>query len=579
MQVFKSGLNRQLLFSLILSFLCINSASCQRQLSPQAIKAVNFFDAQQYSLACPQFKILLEKFPKDPLYQFYTGACLIETGFATDEAIFHLKAASIKNAHPHLYYYLGRAYYLQFKFDEAQNAYKELLANSKKQDIKELNIKEELKRIERARVFFLLAYDFDIFAKTSIKIDSLQNALSQWINVSEITNKSMAYALKENKNNDVYFSALSKSGNHKDIFRTSINQDGTASPENIGNNINTEFDEDFPVFVENENCLYFASKGHKSVGGFDIFVSKYKNGNWSIPEQLPFPINSPWNDYLFFPRQGEQNFLSDRNSSQGQIGLYQISPYQEANILNLSNEDEIQSVINKQAKKSSKISVRNSKNEDVKSIYKPLVIISASERIMLISKALTCQKSADSLLYISRHVKINLNNTDDKDQRNSMFRNISNIEKNSFIYQQKANDFYKRILESAMKSQTTAEKDSVKSSQKENSFHQQKNSAYSKEIPIPFDLVLPPGIIYRIQLGAFSKQPEFERFSGLTPLSAENLQDGKIIKYYVGVFYEYESAEKALKTVKNSGFKEAFVVSFYDNKKIPLERAKDLEKE
>jgi len=52
----------------------------------------------------------------------------------------------------------------------------------------------------------------------------------------------------------------------------------------------------------------------------------------------------------------------------------------------------------------------------------------------------------------------------------------------------------------------------------------------------------------------------------------------KLIKYYAGVFSDYSIADSSLQIVKKAGFKEAFIVAYYDNKKIPLNRAQELEK-
>jgi hypothetical protein len=49
--------------------------------------------------------------------------------------------------------------------------------------------------------------------------------------------------------------------------------------------------------------LYFSSKGHKSIGGYDIFKSTYDNSTkvWSEPENLGIPINTTSDDFLYVP--------------------------------------------------------------------------------------------------------------------------------------------------------------------------------------------------------------------------------------------------------------------------------------
>ncbi len=87
----------------------------------------------------------------------------------------------------------------------------------------------------------------------------------------------------------------------KDILFTRLNSKGKwDKPQNLGLTINTPYDEE-GVFISPDNrYLYFASKGHNSMGGFDIFRSERgENGRWSDPENLGYPINTP-DDELFY---------------------------------------------------------------------------------------------------------------------------------------------------------------------------------------------------------------------------------------------------------------------------------------
>ncbi|MBK8927364.1 MAG: PD40 domain-containing protein [Crocinitomicaceae bacterium] len=45
--------------------------------------------------------------------------------------------------------------------------------------------------------------------------------------------------------------------------------------------------------------MYFASEGFNSMGGYDIFMSKKKQGIWSAPINMGYPINTPYDDYFF----------------------------------------------------------------------------------------------------------------------------------------------------------------------------------------------------------------------------------------------------------------------------------------
>lgn len=71
--------------------------------------------------------------------------------------------------------------------------------------------------------------------------------------------------------------------------------------KNIGPFINTPYDDDGPFIDYDGKTLYFSSKGHKGMGGYDIFKSEYDEvaDSWSVPKNLGYPMNSPDNDIYF----------------------------------------------------------------------------------------------------------------------------------------------------------------------------------------------------------------------------------------------------------------------------------------
>ena len=76
--------------------------------------------------------------------------------------------------------------------------------------------------------------------------------------------------------------------------------------------------------------LYFASRGHGSIGGYDLFVTRYNiaSNTYLAPEQLGMPFNSPANDYLMVidEAKGVGWFATDRNQPQGRVCLYLFIP-------------------------------------------------------------------------------------------------------------------------------------------------------------------------------------------------------------------------------------------------------------
>ncbi len=87
-----------------------------------------------------------------------------------------------------------------------------------------------------------------------------------------------------------------------DIWCSQMDENGVwGEPKNLGSRINTKFDEDSPYIHPDGKTLYFCSNGHNTIGGYDIFVSRYddENKEWGKPENIGYPINTAHDDIHF----------------------------------------------------------------------------------------------------------------------------------------------------------------------------------------------------------------------------------------------------------------------------------------
>jgi len=103
------------------------------------------------------------------------------------------------------------------------------------------------------------------------------------------------------------------------------------------------------------------------------------------------------------------------------------------------------------------------------------------------------------------------------------------------------------------------------------------SSPYSASNPIPMDVKLPGGALYRIQLGAFGVEVEPEAFAGISPVTGERIPDRGIVKYYAGKFSKYDDASSAISRIRSLGYEDAFIVAWYNGGLIPTQKAKQLE--
>lgn len=108
----------------------------------------------------------------------------------------------------------------------------------------------------------------------------------------------------------------------KDIWRIGI-EDKVGTLENLGPQINTPGDEDFP-YMRADTLLYFSSNGHPGYGGLDIFRA-YRDASgtrWSV-ENMGLPINSSADDFGITFAKGEEGFFSsNRGDARGYDHIY-----------------------------------------------------------------------------------------------------------------------------------------------------------------------------------------------------------------------------------------------------------------
>jgi hypothetical protein len=109
-----------------------------------------------------------------------------------------------------------------------------------------------------------------------------------------------------------------------DIWYCEKQADGTwGQPQNCGSKINTVSGEIFPTINE-DGMLYFSSKGHAGLGGYDIYRAKGEKNNWEAPENIRAPFNSGADDMgLILKENGYEGYLaSNKEGGRGWDDVY-----------------------------------------------------------------------------------------------------------------------------------------------------------------------------------------------------------------------------------------------------------------
>jgi len=154
----------------------------------------------------------------------------------------------------------------------------------------------------------------------------------KWSDVTELPFNSNEYsvahpALSADEKTLYFASNMPGTLGQSDLFKVEIKSDGSyGTPTNLGNVINTEGRETFPM-VTNENEIYFASDGHPGLGGLDVFVAKEQaDGSYKKVENVGEPLNSSKDDFAYLIDTSSRigYVTSNRDGGQGGDDIYRF---------------------------------------------------------------------------------------------------------------------------------------------------------------------------------------------------------------------------------------------------------------
>jgi outer membrane protein OmpA-like peptidoglycan-associated protein len=133
----------------------------------------------------------------------------------------------------------------------------------------------------------------------------------------------------------MYFASNRPGGEGElDIWVSQKITDGSwERPINLGNVINTPYDEDTPFYDPANDALLFSSVGHISMGGYDVFRSTNRNGVWTQPVGMPFAFNNVTQNTNFILNNNAPGFVAsrydDKTRTRNIYGIVAVDPADE----------------------------------------------------------------------------------------------------------------------------------------------------------------------------------------------------------------------------------------------------------
>lgn len=296
----------------------------------------NLFAKGDYEAAKPIMLKYLKQKPADASRNYWYGVCLMETGYP-EEAIAYLNKSIPKIVRA--YRYIGDYYCAKELYAEAIDNY-ELFVSGFKAD-KELHNDsiEDLytQKADSLRTLFRMIRNTNKVCVIDSFIVSKEELFNSYItDASTGSFSSYAEFFNQDIQGDVFLPEMensvvfSRQENGKFKLYQSFRSFDSWVDESAINGLESDGDLRYP-FIQNDGItIYYADNGSNSIGGYDIFVSRYNSSTdrYLVPENIGMPFNSPANDYLYVIDEVNNLgwFATDRRQPEDTVCIYVFIP-------------------------------------------------------------------------------------------------------------------------------------------------------------------------------------------------------------------------------------------------------------
>jgi hypothetical protein len=322
----------------LLIVLTVNSSFAQ-SLSQLEKKATESFNKKDYASALIDFRQLLAQNPTSMDFNFKYGVCVFYSDNRKNAKRYFDFVLRQRDFPSETYYFVAKLSHFEYKFSSAMLYYQKYLDNTPEK-LRDHDVKMELDQcangktllkspkalrlinaVEVAIPKFYMNYQLESRTGGFFTDEALQSKMDKKFN-----HLPMYYFLR---GDSLKFFASYGTSTNKDIyFVRKIGADAWSPAIKINDQVNSLLDEDFPFYDQKNGTLYFSSRGHNSIGGYDLFKATFDPSSNSADNRsnFDFPYSSADDDFLFVPEidQKKAYFSSNRNCERNKIEVYSV---------------------------------------------------------------------------------------------------------------------------------------------------------------------------------------------------------------------------------------------------------------
>ena len=326
----------------VISFMIVFSTNAFSQTLDEA-RAL-YLDGK-YAEALPAFEKAIKSSPKNASYNQWYGNCLLETG-QLEECEEYLKFAASKSVQE-AFVSLGKLYFQTYRFEEAVESYEELiefLENKKDAPPPREEILQNLSVARRAARMLSRCEDIQIIDSVIVDKDNFLSGypLSEEAGSLKMVPSGETVVYENQLKDRRYYGKKTEDDQFRLFFQNDL-QGNWADEKMVGLPVDTFANDNYPYVLSDGITVYFASTGRESIGGYDLFTTRYNmNSNtYLVPEQMGMPFNSTYNDYMLVIDEysGVGYFATDRYQEPGKVVIYTYIPNEEIKTIDTEEQD------------------------------------------------------------------------------------------------------------------------------------------------------------------------------------------------------------------------------------------------
>ena len=334
------------IYLILLSMLCcVMSVEVGAQTRSEGER---LFNEKRYEEAYGVYSSLMSSHTRDYVLRYQAARCLYELG-RMDEAQKLFKKALEKGVDK-ANIFLAEIYFEEYRFEEASAAlmsYIETLGEGQDSLLKVYNDRLVVMNLGVS----MLERVEDVAVVDSVKVHKSQLLSAyrlprelgklDWYNKDEDRQRGrLAYYTGRG---DKMLFADKRDSVQLDLNVSYRLVEGWSESLDLSTVLNTLEDEDYPFELSDGVTLYFASKGHNSLGGYDIFLTRYNSTieDYSTPVNIGMPFNSPADDYFYvFDEMTHIGwFATDRFQHEDTVVVYEFVPNREKMLIKAEDEE------------------------------------------------------------------------------------------------------------------------------------------------------------------------------------------------------------------------------------------------